>query len=178
MAKRQFTLTEKEANKIRQTEMQSQDKREHQRLQALRLYGTGMSTKDVIDVTNSSQRSIQRWVKDYQAQGIAGLTPKWNNQNAAKLTRDQRAEIKERLHQHTPQQILPPDSHIHSGQFWTVSSLRVVVQMWYEVVYKSDDSYRNLLHECGFSYQKTERVYRSRPDEIVVADFEAQLEKK
>ena len=36
----------------------------------------------------------------------------------------------------------------------------------------------NLLAECGFSYQRTEKVYRSQPDAQTVADFEAELEKK
>lgn len=33
-----------------------------------------------------------------------------------------------------------------------------------------------LLHLCGFSYQKTEKVFKSRR-ETKVADFEEQLEK-
>jgi hypothetical protein len=35
-----------------------------------------------------------------------------------------------------------------------------------------------LLHACRYSPQQTERVYRSQPDQRVVADFEALLEKK
>lgn len=59
-----------------------------------------------------------------------------------------------------------------------VSDLRLVVQQWYQVSYRSEDSYLKLLHECGFSYQRAERVYRSRSTEQQIADFEAQLEKK
>jgi hypothetical protein len=40
------------------------------------------------------------------------------------------------------------------------------------------DSYVTLLHECRYSQQQTERVYRSQPDQRVVTDFEARLEKK
>ena len=95
-----------------------------------------------------------------------------------KLSRQQRAEIKQRLHQSSPKQVLAPDIRIERGQFWTISDLRIAIKQWYGVVYKSDDSYRNLLDECDFSYQRTEQVYRSRPDEQTVADFEAKLEKK
>ena len=59
-----------------------------------------------------------------------------------------------------------------------MSDLQIVVNAWYEVVYRTADSYRTLLHECGLSYQRTEKVYRSRPDAQTVADFEAELEKK
>ncbi len=30
---------------------------------------------------------------------------------------------------------------------------------------------------CGFSYQRTEQIYKSRPSVQEVADFEAELEK-
>jgi transposase len=178
MAKRQLKLTEQEANQIRRSEMQSQDVHEHQRLQALRLYGTGMATAEILDTVNCSQRSIQRWVKRYREKGIEGLKSGWDGQNAAKLSPQQRAEIKQHLQHTSPEQVLAADIRIESGQFWTVSDLRIAVQQWYSVVYKSDDSYRNLLHESRLSYQQTEKVYRSRPSEQAIADFEAELEKK
>jgi len=178
MAKRQFTLTEKEANQLRHAEMHSDDRRERQRLQALRLYGTGMATADIENALTCTQRSIQRWVKCYQEQGLAGLKPGWDGQNAAKLSRHQRADLKQRLHQYSPEQVIAPQYRISQGQFWTVSDLRIVVKQWYAIDYKTTDSYRNLLHACGFSYQHTEKVYRSRATAQVVADFEAELEKK
>ena len=73
---------------------------------------------------------------------------------------------------------MPPTLRVSRGQLWTVSDLRLAGQQWYEVSYQSDDTYLKLLHESGFSYQPTERVYRSRASERQVADFEAELEKK
>jgi transposase len=178
MANRQIQLTEQEANRIRHVEMQSHDVRERQRLQAVRLYGIGMATADIENALNCTQRSIQRWVKRYQEQGVAGLKSRWNGQNAAKLSRQQRADLKQRLHQYTPDQVIAPDSRVSQGQFWTVSDLQIVIAQWYAVTYKAAESYQHLLHECGFSYQRTEKVYRSRSNPQVVADFEAELEKK
>jgi transposase len=65
-----------------------------------------------------------------------------------------------------------------AGQFWTVSDLEVAVQQWYGVSYRSPRSYVTLLHACGFTYQRAEKVYRSRASEHEIADFEAELEKK
>jgi transposase len=45
------------------------------------------------------------------------------------------------------------------------------------VTYQSQTSYRTLLHDCGLSYQKVEKVYRSQPGAVQLADFEAELEK-
>ena len=178
MAKRQFELTEQEASVIRRAEMQSQDVHERQRLQALRLYGMGMATDTLLEAANCSQRSIQRWVRQYREKGLSGVKSGWDGQNAAKLSREQRAAIKQRLRQSSPDQVLAPDIRIESGQFWTISDLRIVIKQWYGVLYKSEDSYRNLLYESDFSYQHTEQVYRSRPHEQIIADFDARLEKK
>lgn len=69
------------------------------------------------------------------------------------------------------------DVRVRVGEFWTVSDLQIVVWRWYGVRYETVTSYQRLLHECGFSYQKTEKIYRSRPNVQEVADFEADLEK-
>jgi transposase len=86
--------------------------------------------------------------------------------------------LKQRLHQYRPNQVLSAAVRVSQGQFWTVSDLQIVVKSWYAVEYRTADSYRTLLHDCGLSYQHTEKVYRSRPDAQTVADFEAALEKK
>jgi len=70
------------------------------------------------------------------------------------------------------------DVPISHGEFWTVSDLQIMVKTWYGVEYRTESTYRNLLHECGFNYQRTEKIYRSRPDEQTITDFEAELEKK
>jgi transposase len=98
--------------------------------------------------------------------------------NALKLSREQRADLKQRVHEYRPDQVIAPDVRISQGEFWTVSDLQIVVKTWYNVEYRTQGSYRRLMHECGLSYQPTEPVYRSRPDAQTVADFEAELGKK
>jgi len=97
----------------------------------------------------------------------------WKGGNANKLTSQQRVAIRERLHPYRP-----VDLQISQGQFGTVSDLRIALQPWYGVSYHSADSYLNLLHAGGLSYQRAERVYRSRPREAAIAQFEAELEKE
>ncbi len=97
--------------------------------------------------------------------------------NARKLSVEQTADPKARLHQYKPDQVLAAELRVSRGAFWTVSDLRLVVQQWYGVSYQSDDTYLKLLHDCGFSYQRSERVYRSRSSEQQIAQFEATLEK-
>ena len=178
MAKRQFQLSESELQQVRRAEQTTRDIHQLRRLQAVRLYGTGGAVSSIIDLLGCSERSVRYWAGCYQAAGLNGLQSHWQGGNALKLNQQQRQELKERLHQYTPDQVLSDEIRLSRGVFWTVSDLRLVVQQWYQVSYHSEDSYLNLLHECGFSYQRAERVYRSRSTEQQIADFEAKLEKK
>ena len=72
--------------------------------------------------------------------------------------------------------MLGPESVLPAGQYWTVTDLQTVVRRWYGVQYRSQASYRTLFAHCGLSYQRSEKVYRSR-SEAAVAAFEEELEK-
>jgi transposase len=174
MAKRHFELSEAEIGQFRQREQQSRDRHEIKRLQAVRLYGSGMAIAAILNsVTGTSESSIRQWAQHYGEEGIAGVRSKWQGNNAKKLSDTQRTDLQERL-----QQNVPEDWGISTGHFWTVSDVEVAVQQWYGVSYRSPRSYVSLLHECGFSYQRAEKVYRSRASEREIVDFEAELEKK
>lgn len=178
MAKRKFHLTDEEIEVIEQAERQTRDAYELRRLQGVRLYGSGIATPEIGRLIHATERRIREWAQKYGQDGLEGLKSQWQGENALKLRREQRADLKERLQQYRPDQVIAPEVRLSRGQFWTVSDLQIVVNAWYEVEYRTVDSYRTLLHECGLSYQRTEKVYRSQPDAQTVADFEAELEKK
>jgi len=178
MAKRQFHLTDEEIGAFERAERQTRDAYELRRLQAVRLYGSGVPVREITQVIQCSDRRIREWTQKYRQAGLAGLKSHWQGENALKLSREQRADLKQRVHEYRPDQVIAPEVRISHGQFWTVSDLQIVVKAWYDVAYSSPQSYRGLLYECGLSYQQTERVYRSRPDAATVAVFEAELEKK
>lgn len=178
MAKRAFKLSETEIRAFQQAEASTRDAYELKRLQAVRLYGSSVATPQIEEVTGCAARSIRKWSQRYGEQGLAGLRTQWQGENALKLSRAQRAELKARLAGQRPDQVLAPELRVSQGQFWTVSDLALVIEQWYGVSYRSETSYRSLLVECGFSYQKVEGSYRSRPDAQALADFEAELEKR
>jgi transposase len=178
MAKRQFQLTDEEIKAFERAEGQTRDAYELRRLQAVRLYGSSVPTQDIMQLVQSSDRRIREWAHKYQQQGLEGLKSQWQGDNALKLSREQRADLKRRVHEYRPDQVIAPEIRTSQGEFWTVSDLQSVVKAWYDVEYRTQGSYRRLMHECDLSYQQTEQVYRSRPDAQTVADFEAELEKK
>ena len=178
MRTRTIQLNEQEVGALRQGEAETRNVHELKRLQAVRLYGSGSGIEHIMDIVGSSESSILRWVSAYQTEGLVGLRPGWKGENANKLSSAQRAEIKRKVEQYRPDQILPRELRASQGEFWTVSDMQVAVKRWFGVEYACEDSYRTLLYEAGLSYQRTEGVYRSKPSQTVMADFEATLEKK
>lgn len=178
MAKRQFELTENEIGALRQAEQRTRDVHELRRLQAVRLYGSGVSSNQIAEVVGCGTGSPRQWAMLYRQGEVEGLRSHWQGGNANKLTKQQRADLATRLEQYRPDQVIRAELRIERGTFWSISDLRIVVQKWYGVSYRSAASYRNLLRTSQLSYQKVERVYRSQPSAVELAEFEQQLEKK
>ena len=178
MAKRKFELNEAEIAAFQQAEQQTRDVRELKRLQAVRLYGTGESVATIQRLTGCGPVSPCQWATEYQRGGLAALRTQWRGGNANKLTAAQRQDLREKLDQYSPEQVIGGHVRIEGGTFWTVSDLQIVIKQWYGVTYRSETSYRALLHTSGLSYQKVEKVYRSQPGAIRLGVFEGVLEKK
>jgi transposase len=177
MAKRQFQLTQDEIMAFQQAEAQTRDVRELKRLQAVRLYGMGESVAIIQKLVGCGPVSPAQWAIEYRRGGLDALGSRWAVGNAKKLSDEHRQDLFEKLEQYNPEQVIEPDVRIERGAFWTVSDLEIVVEKWYGVRYRSPTSYRTLLHASGLSYQKVEKVYRSQPGAVQLADFEAALEK-
>lgn len=142
---------------------------------AVRLYGTGLSTQEIVTITGCSRSSLMNWQRSYQEQGIAGLVDKRAGGNSAKLAPYQVEQLQEQLHSYRPEQLLGPAARC--GSFWTIADLAYWVKREYGVVYKSATSYRTLLKRCELSRQRPAGEYKSR-SELKVMEFEEALEKK
>ena len=176
MPERKFKLMEPQVGALWRAYDECTDGDTRARYQAVRLYGTNYPLQTVLDVTGCSISSLRAWVRLFRTAGLDGLADHRCGGNAAKLTPDQRREVEVRLQQFTPRQILGAQAHTPSGQFWAVEDLQQALYRWYGVQYQSRVSYYNLLHACGFSYQRTEKVFKSqRPAEI--AAFQESVEK-
>ena len=167
MAERKFVLTQKQVSELRRAYDDCADGDTRTRYQAVRLYGTGYPLQMILDVTGCSISSLREWVRAYQLLGLTALIDHRSGGNSAKLTPAQRQEVQACLEQYTPRQLLEAEAHTPTGQFWTVEDVELAVQRRYGVQYQSRVSYYNLFHACGFSYQRTEKVFKSqRPLEI------------
>src|SRR5258706_10545331 len=141
MANRQFTLQEPELRALRLAETQARDPQELKRLRSVRLYGSGHPVEEIGTLTGCSWRALMDWCRLYRQQGLDGLKSKWQGDNALKLTREQRTELKQRLQHLRPDQVIGPEIRTSYGQVWTVSDLKFVIKKWDGVTYRSNVSY-------------------------------------
>lgn len=143
---------------------------EQLRYQAIRLAAKGFSRKQICEITGKSPRCIGGWIAAHNRQGLEGLKNKKQPGNHHLLTRTQKATIKQLITTNTPEEL----SLI--GKFWTIPFLETLVYQQFHVRYKDQDSYRRLLHWCGFSYHKPDKV-NIRQKEHMKKRFEETIKK-
>ncbi len=169
-------LTPDQATELRQAYQRAKDGPTRTRYQAVWLYGTDYPVAQIQAWTGCSRASLMDWCRRYRTQGVDGLADQRVGGNRAKLTSDQRQMVRAKLHQYTPRQLFGPQAATPDGQFWTVPDLQRAVQRWCGVTWDSASSYLSLFAACGFSYQRTQKVFKSRREPDVMT-FEEQLEK-
>ena len=107
----------------------------------------GVDVGIIAEMVERTERTVQEWLADWQATRMCSvLTGHAGNQNAAKLTRDQKQELKKILAQ-------PPSQTGIHAEFWDVPAIRDVVKILFDVEYQSDSSYQLLLRPCGPSLE-------------------------
>ena len=176
MATRKFTVTDAQTAELRQAYDRTKDGPTRPRYQAVRLYGAGYPVAQIVEITGCSRTSLMDWCRLYGQHGVRGLVDGRVGGNRAKLTPHQRETVCANLHQYTPRQLFGPQTATPDGQFWTVPDLTRAVQEWFGVTWSSPSSYLALLADCGFSYQRAQKVYKSRSERDMLA-FEEALEK-
>ena len=103
----------------------------------------GVGIDIIAKMVERTERTVQEWLADWQATRMCSvLTGHAGNQNAAKLTRDQKQELKKILAQ-------PPSQTGIHAEFWDVPAIRDVVKILFDAEHQSDSSYRLLLRLCG-----------------------------
>jgi transposase len=177
MSRKRYELTDKQIKELQGAYHQSKDGPTRTRYQAVRLYAQGYRVTEILTISGCSRTRLLEWWRSYRHQGLRGLEDKRAGGNAAKLSPHQREDLRHRLELYTPRQLFGSAGVVGEGQFWTVADLKRAVEQWYGVSYSSATTYQRLLAKCGFSYQRPDKVYKSRQMEQVL-EFAANLDKK
>jgi len=149
-------LTQEEFNLLLQHKKKSFCELISIRAHAILLFHKGYSGIQIADVLFKSEKTIREWIKSFNQERIASLFPHTlNNQNAAKLTRRQKHQIKSVLSR-------PPSAYGIPVCFWDVSVLKRYVKAEFCVEYESDESYRLIfqLHNYSFHLPATFDIHR------------------
>ena len=107
----------------------------------------GVDVSIIAEMVERSVKTIREWLAGWRDSRMCSvLTGHAGNQNAAKLTRAQKEDLKAVLAQ-------PPSQSGIDAEFWDVPAIRDVVKILFDVEYQSDSSYQLLLRFCGPSLE-------------------------
>ncbi|AYW77066.1 IS630 family transposase [Propionibacterium acidifaciens] len=121
----------------------------------------GVGIDIIAKMVERAERTVQEWLADWQATRMCSvLTGHTGNQNAAKLIRDQKQELKKILAQ-------PPSQTGIHAEFWDVPAIRDVVKILFDVEYQSDSSYQLLLRFCGLSLELPDPFDKHRNEKAI-----------
>jgi transposase len=176
MPRKRFEITEQQVKELQSAYRQTKDAATRTRYQAVMLYSQSYPVAEICQITGCHRNSLMEWCRKYRQHGVAGLTDHRGGAHRSKLSTEQVEALHDKLETYTPRDVLGPKTHTASGQHWTVEDLARAIKGWYGIVWNSRSSYHRLLARCGFTYQRTEKVYKSRREREVI-DFEAQVEK-
>ena len=122
------------------------------RAYAVLMRSDGLEVKQISKYVFHSERTITRWLKDFSKQRLASLfSGNVDNENASKLTREQKQEIKDLLSQ-------PPNEKGLPIEFWSVPKLKEYLSAVFGVVYESDQSYHFLLKFSNLSFKYPDKL--------------------
>ena len=132
-----------------------------QRAHAILLSSAGRTAYDISQVLFLSEKTVREWIKLWHKERMASLfSGNHCNENAAKLTREQKEEIARILSS-------PPSEFGIPREFWDVSALREYIVAHFGVVYESPQSYHFLFRVSNFSFKLPATFDIHRNDEAV-----------
>ena len=108
-----------------------------------------------------SEKTVREWVKAFHTSRISSIFPRYKGDNAAKLTKTQKEQLKGVLSQ-------PPGEFGIPYLFWDVSTLRSYIKAEFGVAYESDESYRLLFKLHNYSFHLPGTFDRHRDDKKVI----------
>lgn len=134
--------------------------------QTVLMRANGMKLAGIADVVSRGERTIRAWLTDWDEKRLASIfSGHVGNENAAKLTKQQKQEIKEALGK-------PPSAGGLPKAFWDVPALKTYTQATFGVAYESERSYHFLLRFSDLSFKYPEAFDYRRDEGKITARME------
>lgn len=121
----------------------------------------GLEVNQISQFVFHSERTVTRWLKDFSDHRESSLfSGNVKNENASKLTREQKQEIKKTLSQAPNDQGLPVE-------FWNVPKLKEYLSAVFGVLYESNQSYHFLLKFSNLSFKYPDKLSPRRDGVLI-----------
>jgi len=139
-----------------------------ERAHAVLLNNQGYSIYKISKALFRTEKTVREWVKNFHKGRISSLFPGYFfNQNAAKLTREQKKQIRKIISK-------PPSAYGIPYAFWSVKALKTYIKAEFGVEYESNESYRLVFKLSNYSYhlpakfniKRDEKAIEERMEEI------------
>jgi transposase len=122
----------------------------------------GLQPEAIGDVLDRTEDIVKRWLRAWNKQHMGSIfTGHANNNNAGKLTREQKNEIQQALQS-------PPSDFGLPKEFWDVPQLKQYIEASFGITYGTDRSYHFLLKFSNLSFKYPDTFDRRRDDAFVV----------
>jgi len=136
------------------------------------LHNKNYTHEQIADILFKDLRTIQRWLSDFVKYRIGSIFSfKIGNDNAAKLTKQQKQSISKVLQQPVTVDSLLPK------KFWDVDELKKYVHSHFGVVYESERSYHFLLKQGELSFKYPD-AFNVRRDENLIQKRMKEIKKE
>lgn len=121
----------------------------------------GKSAYFISGILSRKEETVRGWLKQFKNRRLSSLFSRYRqNNNAGKLTKEQKQQVKQVLSQ-------PPSDYGIPKQFWQVKDLKRWIRAEFGVVYESDRSYHFLFKLGRFSWKLPDKFDAKRDDELV-----------
>lgn len=130
----------------------SQDSRELKRALSVKMLQNGFKPSMIANVLQVSPQYVSKWKGKHQQGGVAGLKLGYQGSRGF-LTSEQRAEVV---------------AWIESQSYITVAAVRDHIEAEHQVIYRSKQSYYELLREGGMSYHQTTATNPKRDEDHIL----------
>ncbi|MFJ4678249.1 winged helix-turn-helix domain-containing protein [Kitasatospora sp. NPDC088783] len=132
--------------------------RERVRLQAVAGFESGEKNREIAAVLRVSERSVERWRRQWREDGEAGVASK-GSPGRPRLSDAQMARLERELDR-------GPLAHGWTDQRWTLARVKTMIGQLFHVSYTVEGTWR-LLRRHGWSWQQPARRAIEHDDDAV-----------
>lgn len=164
-----INLKPEEVKELRQIRKRNKSSIVRDRAHVILLKAKRKTIKEISEVLERSQNFVKNSLSLYKKGGVSGLLILHKGGNNRKLNLEDKDKIKSDL-AHSPKE------YGFKEEFWTLKIFKEFLFKNYQVRYKSDQSYYDLLKYAGYSYQRPLKKDK-RQNPHMVKRFEKDIKK-